>query len=156
MPLIIGVLIFSTVILGFNYGFITLNLPGSNNQEQTLPEQIKPFEPLSIVPTSTPTPNPTPIPPPNVVIKQPTNDAARERKEKEIDRIDEHIGLILQTQSEHIKLKNGFVETFKKCDSEWCRDSLRKDIEWIDKLIKDNKEQIEALELQRATILSGL
>lgn len=152
MPVIIGVIVLAAIV-GLSKGYITLNFFGINSQKQTRPVQIEPSElPVTVpttIPNSSPRQNPT-------TITQPVNDLARERKEKEIERIDEQIEQVAKMGLEDVELKKGSIETFKKCDSEWCRDSLRKDIEWIDGLIQDTKDQIETLELQRATIVSGL
>lgn len=169
MPFIIIPIILAVIAL--STGYVTIDLTGSNNQEQTLPEQIKPFEPPIVVPTYTPPPTPTPTstpstPTPSVIIYQtpPNNEGLTANQElalKEIERKQDRIldniqfklGLVRQLLggSATATFEEITKNPFKYIDicNDYCLQAVKKLYNEID----DLNEEHDQLEITRLQIL---
>lgn len=110
---------------------------------------------LTESPTSTPTPTSTQIPTLPSSPKE-NNTASNKQKEAEIERIDNRIRQILELQKGDIELLRKAAETMKQCTSVWCAETLKNEAQYWQSEIEEKNKEIEALELQRAIITSGL
>lgn len=83
----------------------------------------------------------------------PSTDSTQQSK---VDSINKSIEQYLMLQKGDIELRKQALDAYKKCTTEWCYETLKEQIGDLDKSIDEWNEKIEALELQRSILTSGL